>query len=252
MSDSGDALPEGVVSEGMDGDYEVLRMEAESSPPISVKNEPLQENAGEELTSSPDSGYGNTPDNPGPGTGEEHLRKIGSTPAGMARLHSDAVNGGVRVREDTQDSACSLAISPQAESAPQLATLGSNADQNRLLSPSPVSSEAAQNLLPMAAHLSGNGRGHSRTYQDGEPAGDSKEGDGVLRERVLNHVHPPSQSVTHPATANATMVVPPSTLVSSTSAAGSRRLRGRTSLSKGKHFSKSVGMQVCLFVHAYL
>ncbi len=146
-----------------DDDYEVVRLEAgKASPPISVKSESLGSQQ-EGPTSSPDSGYGNTPDNPG-GCGGSRAGGSGNTPDNPGgsgntpdnpvgygnstgsfgntpdnsggygntpdnpgghghtpdcadhlarssqgqRSRSGAINGSERLREDTQDSACSM------------------------------------------------------------------------------------------------------------------------------------------------
>lgn len=99
-----------VVSESVDVgvEYEVVRVEGggdvEASPPISVKSESVG-SGGEGPTSSPDSGYGNTPDNPG---GEDNLAG-GRTSSNVLRpgpgRRPGASNETKRVREGTQDSA---------------------------------------------------------------------------------------------------------------------------------------------------
>ena len=125
-SDSVDMLSGGgVVSEVVGGAYEVVQGQVQASPPISVKSESLQGSVGdgEVPTSSPDSGYGNTPDNPtgGPGGvvgglgGGEDEQVLGSgvrplPSLGPTRGRSGAINESKR--SDTQDSAYSTEPSP--------------------------------------------------------------------------------------------------------------------------------------------
>lgn len=103
-SQSVDIMGGGVACEG----FEVVQLEsgggggedsAQASPPISVKNEPLK-TEGEGPTSSPDSGYGNTPDTP---AGDDHLNRATPSTLEGGRARSGAINGSKRLREDTQE-----------------------------------------------------------------------------------------------------------------------------------------------------
>lgn len=98
-----------------EGGYEVVGLEGDvqASPPISMQSESLG-SGGEGPASSPDSGYGNTPDNP------DHLAKVRTSSLGHGRGRSGAINGCERVREGTQDSACSMEPSPMEDPSPLL------------------------------------------------------------------------------------------------------------------------------------
>ena len=106
----------GVTSDGVGGNFEVLAVDSEggcvqSSPPISMKSESLGGSGGDgdEPASSPDSGYGNTPDNPG--KDDHHI--VLQTSSITARTRARAIIG-----DSTQYSAYSIDSSPNINGHP--------------------------------------------------------------------------------------------------------------------------------------
>lgn len=258
-SESVDKSGDGVVCEGMDGEYEVLRLEGDlqASPPISVKSEALHESGGEGPTSSPDSGYGNTPDNPGPGAREgEHLAGVRTASMGLgpARQRSGAINGSKRSREDTQDSACacSMATSPRSEPALSSTTSTASYGSRNRLSSSPMSHNVMMEEGPPshgATVVHSIGMDTCLSQDSGQDSGGlvsaslSSAGvmDRQLQQRTLNHLHPSSRCSTLPSPSRPPGLSPSAlTQSSGTTCVQSKRLRGRTSSSK--HWSKSTGL----------
>lgn len=214
---------------GDDGGFEVVHMEGEdvqASPPITVNSDALVAQ-GEGPTSSPDSGYGNTPDNPG---GEDdHLTKgVGTLPPG-GRARSGAINDSSRLREDSQDGVFRMDPSPSIRPGSHLTT--SHTHHNRA-SPIPGVSpgvNSAHGTPPTSLQLAGtNNRGSLQdsalVSASSSSTGDSKE---MERSRLSSHTHTSSMSSSRqPRTANTYH---------------GRRFRVRTSSSKQTNFSKSTG-----------
>lgn len=226
-SDSMDIL--GGVS-GEDGEYEVVQLEGEgggvqASPPITVNSEPMA-NQGEGPTSSPDSGYGNTPDNPG---GEEdHLTRVGPSSLVPGRARSGAISDDKRLREDTQD--CVFGMDP---------SLGSDHTHHNRTSPTPCVSPVpgvgpANNTTPTSLQLAsmdsrGSLQDSALVSASSSSTGDSKE---VERERPFD---------------TSLQSLPRQTSPQSSSRKANtyhKRLRVRTSSSKHQQLSKSTGNNV--------
>ena len=209
---------------GDDGGFEVVHLEGEdvqASPPITVNSDPLV-GQGEGPTSSPDSGYGNTPDNPG---GEEdHLARSLAT-GGRAR--SGAINDSGRLRDDSQDGVFRMDPSPGSRPGSHLTTSHTHHDR---LSPMPGVSPGAgpaHGTPPTSLQLASMGslQDSALVSVSSSSTGDSKE---MERDRLSNHIQASSQASSRQTrTANTYH--------------GSRRFRGRASSSKQNQFSKSTG-----------
>ncbi len=215
-----DSMQVGMVSEDVGGGFEVVRLEGEgdvqASPPISVKSESVGSAADQEgPASSPDSGYGNTPDNPG-----DHL---------AGRTRSGAIMESKRAREDTQDSACGMEPSPRNSASPH-----PHLHHSASLPPTATLSTAGgpHRTTPTAAQL----------RSVGESTAGERERGG---ERVLASLMPTTTgAVTERHQLPQDNHVTPSSLYASTlphsSSPNTRRRRFRTSLHK-QQFSRSSG-----------
>lgn len=218
-SNSVDVLSRGVTSDSV---FEVVRLGGENdmqaSPPISVKSESLQGGGirGEEgPTSSPDSGYGNTPDNPGgagvgsgPGE-EERLSGTRAASIGPARARSGAINENKR--SDTQDSAYGT-------------------------EPSRGTTPTTSLLMPLVDEVDS---GHVSTSL---LSSDSREMERQFQQGLFSHTHHHSVS-SPPSTLSPPIINPQPPRLQHTSPQSKRR-RVRTASSK--HLSKSTGTQYVL------
>lgn len=219
-----------VMSEEVGG-FQVVRLEKEgdvqASPPISVKSESLGSLGEQEgPASSPDSGYGNTPDNPG---GEEHL-------AGRAR--SGAVMGSQRGREDTQDSACGMMeTSPRNSVNPH-----PHLHHSTSLPPVPRTARTGQGGIP---HRTTSSAGTLRTVGQS-----SAENRGQVRASLIPTATGDSMLNRHQQPLDSyTPSYPPSQRHSSTLPLASspttvRRHRFRTTSTKQQYFTKSSGQAI--------
>lgn len=214
-------ISKGVANEDVAG--EVLRKgsggsDIQSSPPISVKNESLPDSFPGERevpTSSPDSGYGNTPDNPGgppagvgAGQGEE---PTGSLLLGPPRARSGAINQNQR--SDTQDSAYGT-------------------------EPSRGTTPTTSLLLPAADGLS-----HDSGRVSTSLSSDSREMERQLQQGLMTRTH--SQAMSPPSSLPATSTTSPSSgtrqPIRTQTSPHTRRRRFRTT-SSNRSLSKSTGM----------
>lgn len=167
---SGVSSSRGVVNEDVvGGDYEVVTLEGEevqASPPISVQSGECLETGhradvstgvGEGHTSSPDSGYGNTPDNPGgeaPLIRHNHLtRDIGGTQQEPVPMDKTGLRTSLSVPSSLASSHDSIL--------------------NRHSSSSMYAEDQDSGLVSLSL------------------AGNSRELEQQLHERTQNHVHPP-------------------------------------------------------------
>ena len=229
VSSSMDVSSSSTHSDGIGENYEVVGMESEgggvqASPPISVKSESLG-SGGDGPTSSPDSGYGNTPDNPGPGGGEGHLTEVQQS--SLPRARSGAIDES-SLRADTQDSMYSMVVSSSLKNGvgPNLTPQQTTRSRQIYATQVPISSSS---FGPPNTRTTAN----TRVSQDSSlpsnlsSVGSPKELDNELEQRSYSHMHPPQ-----PPT------VPPSLPTSSNSQV--KRKRFRTTSSK-HHFSKSSG-----------
>ena len=222
----------GVASE----DFEVVQLEsgggggedsAQASPPISVKNEPLKAE-GEGPTSSPDSGYGNTPDNP---VGDNHLSRTTPSMLEGGRARSGAINGSKRLREDTQEGVFGM-DPPSTPSFHPSTPLGS---QDRNLPTHyyvPVKgAELLNRTIPISSSMEGGGREGS-----GVLASASLSSASGSREMEQNYQSLPAQ----PFSEQPHTVSVDSKLHSRSHSLHNKKWRNRTTSGK-LHFSKSTG-----------
>lgn len=236
--------PRGVASEsvdisggeaGEDGDFEVVRLEGDirSSPPISVKSEST-ETQREPPTSSPDSGYGNTPDNPG---GEDHLTKVGAHPLGPGRARSGAINNSKRLLEETQETGM-FGMDPSPGNNP------ANHTHNRMspthsVSPVPGAVPSLR-TTPTNSHLASVDGGSSQdsvlVSASLSSAGDSREVEGDIQQQVATQVPVSCGSQSFPR--HQSVISQPSRSASTYL----KKRRGRTSSSK--QLSKSTGVSL--------
>ena len=219
---------------GSEGDFEVVQFTAEadiqSSPPITVRCEPQPSNLigqDEVPTSSPDSGYGNTPDNP-TGQGVEPGEEVD---IGPTRARSGAINENKR--SDTQDSA--YGTGPSRGTTPTTSMLVTTADQD-----------------------SGRGTSQDSGRVSASLSSDSRELEKQFQQKFANH-HQSMSSMSSPPSTPSTLSPPTSTFSppNSTSApqfntttnrspyyslqGQSKRRRIRTGSSK--HLTKSTGTE---------